>query len=370
MYENKQKLIQFIYPLILKGGIKMGLNLTKAIVVHHIDADGYCSGYWAVRTALNMGIQEDSIVCVSYNYDEYDRKPQNFKVFDTVDEDTVVFVVDIMLPEALMAKFFDISGKLIWIDHHGTSITKMHDYDPELANAIPGIRIDGIAASELAWAYYSGLTTQDIISSSDYKSGHICIPIDDKWIPKGTLLVSDNDTWTHQYSESKIYAALMRRITKGRPYLNKYFFDDFFDDGVIDWELAKAEEIYRFEVKKMQMLAEEAVPATLLVPHSDSAGDCYKCLIICSDEAKTFNSQMFEFCKAGLASKADIYVKAFVDEDGIRHYTLYQGGSERAKEIHCGMICKEFGGGGHPGAAGFTSKEPAFCVDIPGMEDI
>lgn len=349
----------------------MGLNLTKAIVVHHIDADGYCAGYWAVRTALNMGIPEDSIVCVSYNYDEYDRKPQNFKIFDIVDENTVVFVVDIMLPEALMLEFFETSGKLVWIDHHGTSIAKMHDCNPEIANAIPGIRIDGIAASELAWAYYSGLTAQDIISSSDYKSGHICIPIKDKWIPKGTLLVSDNDTWTHRYSESKIYAALMRRITKGRPYLNKYFFDDFFDDGVIDWELAKAEEIYRFEIKKMQKLAEEAVCATLLVPHADgSAGECYKCLVICSDEAKTFNSQMFEFCKAGLASHADLYVKAFVDDDGIRHYTLYQGGSERAKELHCGKICATFGGGGHPGAAGFTSKVPAFSPMKPDMDDI
>ena len=346
-------------------------NVTKAIVVHHIDADGYCAGYWAVITALNMGVPEESITCVSYNYDEYDRKPGNFKIFDTVDKDTVVFVVDIMLPEPLMAKFFEISGKLIWIDHHGTSITAMHDYNSKIANAIPGIRIDGIAASELAWAYCNSITTEEILADSDPKSGHICIPIKDKWIPKGTLLVSDNDTWTHQYSESKIYAALMRRITKGRPYLNKYFFDDFFDDGVIDWELAKAEEIYRFEVKKMQKLAEEAVPATLLVPHDDDAtGEAYKCLIICSEEAKTFNSQMFDFCRAGYVSNADIFVKAFIDDDGIRHYTLYQGKSERAKELHCGLICKKFGGGGHPGAAGFTSKEPAFCVDVSGMEDI
>ena len=359
----------------------MGL-FNKAIIVHHIDADGYCAGYWAVRSALKMGVPEERIIAVSYNYGEFEKNPEHFTIFDSVDSETVVFVVDIMLPESLMKTLYNISGHMVWIDHHGTSIAAMHDFDPELANDIPGIRIDGIAACELAWAYYHSITTKDILDGSDPKSGHITIPIQftsgaiawdgtskDLWIPKGTLLVSDNDTWTHRYSESKIYAALMRRICSGRPYLNHYLFDDFFDDGVIEWELVKAEQVYHFEVEEMQELAKGAIPATLLVPLDDptGVGEAYRCLIIKSEK---YNSQMFEYCTSGLASKADIFVKAYIDADGVSHYTLYRGKTERATNIHCGLICKKFGGGGHPGAAGFTSKEPAFCVDVPGMEDI
>ena len=347
----------------------------KAIIVHHIDADGYCAGYWAAMTAIDMhNIDPEKITTISYNYGEYERNPERFEALENVDKNTIVYVVDIMLPESLMEALYEKADRLVWHDHHGTSIERMHNYNPELCNSIDGIRIDGVAASELACLYWQHYNTAQLITAG-ISNGHIDIAElnhlhsgerFDGYIPDGTFYVSDNDTWSHTNKKSKVFAALMRKVLNGRPVLNWYTLAPYFDSRCYPDEFNKiiydmAEQVYNVEVRQMKELASKAYEAVLLVPINGltEVGDVYTALMIDSEK---FNSEMFDYIPEELKGKSDLFVKHNIDSEGIHHHTLYKGDSAKAKDIHCGKICTVFGGGGHPGAAGFTSDAEVFDV--------
>jgi len=336
--------------------------VNKAIVFHHIDADGYCAGYWAVKDAVDKwGIHEENVETVTYNYGEYEKSPEDFsQIMASIDERCLVYVVDITLPLEVMEEIYKTAGRLIWIDHHGTSMTAMHDYNPELSDAIMGFRYDGIAASELAYFWYAGCMAEDIVMSNTQK-GHVGRTVGAPFalIPCGTLYVSDNDTWSHVFPQSKPYAALIRKMIDGRPKLNTYWFDDVFgatEVPVVHHQEQKAKKIYGAQIAEMTSLAEEAYECYIVMPDSTE----YTALII---DTEKYNSEMFDRIdkRKWKDHSFDIFVKHYVGSDGLHHYTVYRGNSEKSESIHCGVdICKPLGGGGHPGAAGFTSKEFAF----------
>jgi len=333
----------------------------RAVVFHHIDADGYCAGYWAVRDAIEKwGIPEENVETITYNYGEYEKDPEAFyPIIDSIDEHCVVYVVDIMLPVEVMKELYEATHMFYWIDHHGTSMSALHDYNPALSDAIKGIRYDGIAASELAYYWYAGCTAEDIVMSNSQK-GHVGHVAGSPFvlIPCGTLYVSDNDTWSHVFPQSKPYAALIRKMIEGCPKLNRYWFDDVFgatEAPVVDHQVDKAKRIYGAQIAEMTQLAEEAYESHIFV------GDqCYSALII---DTEKYNSELFDRIdkRKWKDHKFDIFVKHYEDKTLQHHYTVYRGNSEKAENIHCGVdICKPLGGGGHPGAAGFTSNEFAF----------
>ena len=111
---------------------------TAAIIYHRADFDGICS-YAITRKALeNEGLR---VTPIPFNYNE--KVPE-------LSEYAEVFIVDVSLPDALMAEL-NHNGRLTWIDHHITAITRSQKAG--FADA-RGIRRIGIAACELCWNYF------------------------------------------------------------------------------------------------------------------------------------------------------------------------------------------------------------------------
>lgn len=102
------------------------------IVFHSRDFDGVASAAIAVK---KLGFEN----CNLYPWDYGEDEPEI-----PYDRDTI-YVIDIS-PEKLLTE--DRDQEVIWIDHHASAIRKL---DPD----IKGLRIDGVAASRLAWLWFN-----------------------------------------------------------------------------------------------------------------------------------------------------------------------------------------------------------------------
>lgn len=111
-----------------------------AVVYHRVDFDGIVS-YAVCKTALEES--GCAVTGVPYNYGD-DISAVGLHDFDEV------FIVDATLPPERM-KLLRSETRLVWIDHHATSISDSmkNGYD-----SLPGIRAIGRGACELCWEYF------------------------------------------------------------------------------------------------------------------------------------------------------------------------------------------------------------------------
>ena len=106
----------------------------------------------------------------------------------SVEPDRDVVMVDISI-DGLMTH-----PRLTWIDHHKSAIAKF-------SAAIPGERIDGVAACRLAWQYYFGPTP--LPAKQDY--------IDRKVVePYAVQLAGEYDIWDKRNPDADTFQHAMR----------------------------------------------------------------------------------------------------------------------------------------------------------------
>jgi hypothetical protein len=118
----------------------MSSTFTKAIVIYHsADLDGHCSGAIAGHALGYLTQSQPQFI----GYDHGQPVP----VLD-LDEHTVVAITDIAFPREVMFNWHFQAGRLIWIDHHVSSIEAL------LGLFFPGLTEVGRAACELAWQYF------------------------------------------------------------------------------------------------------------------------------------------------------------------------------------------------------------------------
>lgn len=109
------------------------------IIYHRIDFDGMCSMAIAKQWAE---AHEFEVEVMGYNHG--DPTPHINCNYD------MVVVVDICLSAELM-KELDSKTKLVWIDHHCTSI---NDSIKEHFDHVDGVRQEGVGACELCWLFF------------------------------------------------------------------------------------------------------------------------------------------------------------------------------------------------------------------------
>lgn len=114
------------------------------IIYHRVDYDGILSCITVKKYYERKGIQS---VLFGWNYG--DEIPDIKKYIQAHQN---IILVDLTFPPSIMLELKE-SGKLIWIDHHQTSISDstQHGYSD-----VPGIREIGTAACELVWKFYEG----------------------------------------------------------------------------------------------------------------------------------------------------------------------------------------------------------------------
>jgi oligoribonuclease NrnB/cAMP/cGMP phosphodiesterase (DHH superfamily) len=100
-----------------------------------------------------------------------------------------VYVLDLS-PDCLEVMSDDQLSRLIWIDHHKSSIEKWKSFE------IQGYRIDGVAACRLTWQWFSNPTAfEDGLPNKDQFMGRK-VPE-----PLAVTLAGEYDVWQHENSK-------------------------------------------------------------------------------------------------------------------------------------------------------------------------
>ena len=112
------------------------------IFYHKADLDGHCAGAVARHRYEGTGVE---IEMIPMNYG--DCFP-----WDSIAKDEEVVMLDFSLQPFTDMVRLHRDARLLWIDHHKSAIdaSRLAGLDKE----IPGIRIDGVAACRLAWRHF------------------------------------------------------------------------------------------------------------------------------------------------------------------------------------------------------------------------
>ena len=288
---------------------------------HNSDADGRCSA--AIVSKFTKVRDKNSFIGCDYN------KKRIEYMIDTIniEKDEPIYICDLSFTEEnadILFKLNDISSnRLVWCDHHKTSIELSNSISN--INDIKGIRSSNKSAAYLTWVYFYGINN----------------------IPDVVKYVSDWDTFTFEYGDKPKYLnyGLSHDIwytyplsTQWKSLLsNNADADGYSKSSILTNNLISiGEKIYKY-VKNEN--------TSYLKSYGYESSICgYKVAVV----NKASNSLIF-----GELYKKYPIVSTFCYDGEKWKYSLYSSD----KNGDCEAIAKSFGGGGHRGAAGFTSDE-------------
>jgi len=227
-----------------------------------------------------------------------------------------VIMVDISFPAEVMNNLFK-DCKLVWIDHHISAINEVGTVIP--MSALLGVRSTSFAACELTWQYF--------------------FPQDK--IPELVRLLGRYDCFGHKNTKEEL--KVLQFQYGARESISNY------EEAVYalrtnilvqnSWESIwkNGRAIYAYLCTEAKMIYKRAFPVTF---------DGFRFI--------TVNTDRFNPINFGIDYHADGYDGAacFWYANGKWTFSLYNDNGQ----VDCSVICKKRGGGGHKGAAGFTTK--------------
>ncbi|HHT97028.1 MAG TPA: hypothetical protein GXZ90_03940 [Clostridiales bacterium] len=280
---------------------------------YHNDLDGRCAGSIVAQYTGN------------YNSEDYIEVDYAMKLpLDKIQDGEDVWFVDYSFKKDTKHILFSLQSKgcnVIWIDHHTSSINLENDVK-EL-KGIKGVRQEGLSGAILTYLYVYNCQYHDV--------------------PYYIKLVSDYDCWQYKYGSDTTYFKLAVEA--------QYF--DALDNiwKILYKDSARGGESYLFSLLQMGSTIKSYIDKDNkyyrehFAYKSEIAG--YKCLVV----NKKTNSWVF-------GDKYNEYPIVMVWVfDGIKYtYSIFSSDSS----IDCSKIAEGYGGGGHKGAAGFSSEELLF----------
>ncbi|MBR4590368.1 MAG: hypothetical protein IKO36_06905 [Bacteroidaceae bacterium] len=279
-------------------------------VFHHNDIDGLSAAAVVARFTQN------------YNPDNYYMYDYSIPLpTEVVEEGETVYIVDLSFSINTVDKLKELIDEkhcdLIWCDHHTSTMEVLAQF-PEY-NSIKGLRSEKCSGAALTWMYFKNCEFEEC--------------------PMFIKMISDFDCWKYEIEHtlhfkyaleakdinpfSNIWNHLVRdQNTKGMPLLN-----EMIDKGIVI-------------EKYMEQWFENY--CTSYAYESEING--VKCLV-CNIRA---NSLVF-----GDRIKDYPLVAIWVFDGEKYKYSIYSD----KDNIDCSKIAENFGGGGHKGAAGFSTKQ-------------
>jgi len=234
--------------------------------------------------------------------------------FDEIEADEEVYIVDFAFscPDE-MDKLLSITQNVTWIDHHKTSIEKYKKY-----SKLKGSRNIDRCGAYLTWKYL----------------------FEDFLVPEVVRYVDDHDRAAGLMVESDVFVQGLLLYSGLTPNNDKFWnkvltgspekMDKIIDAGNI---LEANSDMWRREAKTYRA---EFSGLNFLVMN------------------KPGNSKAFKYVDDGTCEGLMLWTY-----DGSQYmYSLYQGKLGKKLGTDMSVIAASYGGGGHPGAAGFVSKRP------------
>lgn len=290
---------------------------------YHIDEDGKCSAFWVNKLARH--------------YDGYEKKfiPINYGVefpFETIQPDEQVYIVDYSIFPEEMEKLLKITSDITWIDHHASAI-KRYDNFP---HNIKGIRYDGIAGCMLTYCYLKHMVKLDQNNESV-----ACVPFDISMTedaPMFTKYIADFDVWKFEYGDDT------RAFEMG---MQLYDLDPIAEgkDNIFEAMLIFGCEVECNVVSRgRDLLIYRDNWAKEYCGHVgfETNFEGYKCFAI---NLAMISSDHFNSIEQ---DKYDMFI-GFSYNGKVWNYSL------RSTKVDCSQIAMKYGGGGHKGAAGFST---------------
>ena len=283
---------------------------------YHGDMDGKAA---ASVVAYYTGIKNGRCY-IEFNYD-------NLPSLDDVSECETVYLVDCSFTEKTVKFLYELLAlkcDIIWIDHHASSQRLLENDDYPEIKQIRGLVEQGISGAALTYMY---------LMAKDY---------DD--IPYYLKLVSDYDCWIKKYKESDLFklgmdahdqsplsSIWLHLLKEGMSY-GGTLVSSIIGSGDVIQKYVKQENLdycksYSYEVEF----------------------EGYKILVI----NRRSNSLIF-----GNLINNYPFVCSWVYNGSNYIYSIFSVNPE----IDCSKIAEKYGGGGHKGAAGFSTTLPVNMV--------
>lgn len=276
---------------------------------HKADFDGLCSG------AIVKYRYPKSIM---YPIDYGDEFP-----WDIIDSDDKIIMVDFGLPIDDMIKLESIVyNSLIWIDHHITNIEAKIEKELHFF----GIQEVGRAGCELTWDYFYNTE-----------------------VPYAVYLLGRYDVWDFKDSNTLPFQYGMRSSGDWNPNKTEAWgtlFQTTKEDATnptsfISQTICDGQTIIRYSSSSVQRIFD-------LYAFKGAFGDL-KALYINSAE---FGAIPPDARKTIFTDEYDIFIGFMMSPKGEWKVSL----RSTKDDVHCGHIAQEYGGGGHPHAAGFQTN--------------
>ena len=284
------------------------INPEKVVVFHHDDLDGVCAAA-VIRKLYPVA------VCHSISYG-------GVLPIDTLEPDTALFIVD-FTPET-EADWQRIMGKtnnVTWIDHHQKNIEKYNFYNM----ALKGLRVDTKPSGALAtWQFL----------------------FPDKPVHDAVTYTSDYDTWTYDFGEHT------KRFEAGMSALNSSPDSKLWIDLLSDDVITRTTTM-NLVLDTGNIIVEHRKITNKKIVEKYGFSCEFEGYKVLACNAPTANSILFD----SVFDKAEYDILSVFASNGKKvMISLY---SEKSN-INCADIASKYGGGGHPGAAGFQIESIPF----------
>ena len=266
---------------------------------------------------------------------------------DLFDYDKII-MCDISFPkEEMFSLKMEFESNFIWIDHHKSAIEASKPNGDEDIN---GLRNTNFAACELTWKYF--FFTEEMPEIVRLLGRYDCFG------GKGT------DEWQKILEFQYATRGLISNYEECYSVITMPFEHQ---DTFVVTTLEKGEAIYKYLYTEAKQTYSKAFPiefifsTTETIPTPEFGGSelyttVIKCKFLCVNQER-FNPVNFEinYHKEGYDGFACFWYK-----DSKWHWSLYNGN----EEVDCSIIAKQFGGGGHKGAAGMVTNTETFLKII------
>lgn len=249
-----------------------------------------------------------------------------------------VYIVDLSVDE-LMARP-ELRDKIVWIDHHKSAIEKWDNRTgPISGNPVPnfqGIRIDGVAACRLCWAYFTWDKRQEHLPPLT-KAVFVDREINE---PRLIRLAGEYDIWDHRDPDAKVLQFGLRALSEtdfGRLVDNQFVGEP---TGVkLDDVITQGRAIKSYCDKQNDEYS-VAYSHTIM----------FQGLTFCAlNIGQRGNSDLL---KGGIKPEHDAcFAWRYTGNDNMVMVSLYHIAGKEHHDLS--KIAVKYGGGGHKGACGF-----------------
>ncbi len=287
----------------------------KIMIYHHNDEDG-----WASAAVILQHYPQAELTACFHGED--------YPFVEGYDE---VFVVDFTFSQEQMTFLKEKNKHFIWIDHHASAMDKVQ-------GEFEGIRQEGTAACVLTWNYFNKGVAEEISQE----------------LPEVIAFIGGYDVWDFSKPGTEAFILYLQTLfEKGKEAHQLKEMLDTFTKKDYSSALEKGELLKTYHEKITLKQLNRGV-------HQDFLGLPAMVFFANFNNSNLGNLALKTFPEIKLAVIIDYVV---VQGEPLYKYSLRSRKEDEEGHFNVAKLAETFGGGGHPAAAGFESKERLWDSD-------